>query len=578
MQWLSPSPRAKSDLTNPSNPLNISKKHPPALAASLPAGKKRINKKGNMMKFRLILTLCLLTLLVLPSHSVTQPRDSGKVYRVAILPFLIHSQENLDYLREGIHDILTSRITVEGRITILERTAVERILYEMRPMRLDEAVAKEVGTRAGADYIVLGSLTKIGNYISLDARLISVAEEKPPLGVYTQHKGLDDVMVKIGDFAQDIGYRILGRRAVAGRPTESRHPYLVQPRRETGRIGAEGLGFKKSQTFNFEIKGLDIGDVDGDKKNEVVLMDYHNLYIFKYDGERLTLFRKIEAGHQHNFLTLDVADVNRNGFAEIIVTSVIEDNLQSMIIEFEQGEFRTISRKAGWFFRVVEHPKEGPILLGRQMGSYGVMAGPIYRFVWKKKSYDRGAKMPLPGEVNLFGFTLGDIRGQGSLDTIVLDDFDLLKVLSHDGKFVWKSRESFGGTNNFYETQKKKEDVYRESPPPWRTYIPGRILVKDLDGDGLNEVIINRNNPSGLKMFDRIRSFDAGEIYSLVWEEDGLITNWRTRELKGYIADFQVKDADNDGSEDLLVALVGTTRGAIAGGEGSSQILFFKLF
>jgi len=32
------------------------------------------------------------------------------------------------------------------------------------------------------------------------------------------------------------------------------------------------------------------------------------------------------------FLTLDVADVNRNGVAEIIVTSVAEDNLRSFIL------------------------------------------------------------------------------------------------------------------------------------------------------------------------------------------------------------------------------------------------------
>ena len=163
------------------------------------------------MKLRhLLLILFLCFGFSLHSPSFAQTRDPGKVYRVAILPFLIHSQENLDYLREGIYDILASRITVEGRIEIIERSIVERALYEERPARLDEAVAQKIGTRVGADYIVLGSLTKIGTYISLDARLISITEEKPPLAVYTQHKGIDDVMVKIGDFAQDIGYKILG--------------------------------------------------------------------------------------------------------------------------------------------------------------------------------------------------------------------------------------------------------------------------------------------------------------------------------------------------------------------------------
>jgi hypothetical protein len=45
------------------------------------------------------------------------------------LPFLINSEENLDYLREGIYDILASRITLEGRIDVIDRSIVERALY-----------------------------------------------------------------------------------------------------------------------------------------------------------------------------------------------------------------------------------------------------------------------------------------------------------------------------------------------------------------------------------------------------------------------------------------------------------------
>ncbi len=527
------------------------------------------------MKFKLILILCLFSLFAFPFHSVAQPKEPGKVYKVAILPFIIHSQENLDYLREGINDILTSRITVEGRIIVIERTVVERILYEMRPMRLDEAVAKQVGTRAGADYVVLGSITKIGNYISLDAQLISITEDKPPLGAYTQHKGIDDVMTKIGDFAQDIGFRILGRRATVGRPSEPRHPYLIRPEREIGRVGSGELGFKKSQTFDFEIKGLDIGDVDGDKKNEVVAMDNHNIYVFKYDGEKLSLFRKIEIGYQHNFLTLDIADVNRNGVAEIIVTSVIEDNLQSFIIEYEQGEFRVITKKSGWFYRVLEHPKDGPVLMGQQMGSDGLFTGPIYQFIYKKKTFEKGPKMPFPKESKIFGLAMSDIRNIGTTDMIKLEDSERIRISSPDGKFEWRSRERFGGTDISYDTKKKADPVYRGSAPPWRVYIPGRILIKDLDGDGIREVIINKNY-SSTRMFERVRNFEVGEIYSLVWEDGSLTTKWKTREINGYIVDFQIKDADNDGNEDLVVAVVNPE--GVADRKGTSNILFFKLF
>jgi TolB-like protein len=537
------------------------------------------------MKFKAIVLCFFLTLiLTLPSPSITQTRDPNKVYKVAILPFMIYSQENLDYLREGIYDILISRITVDERITVIERSIVERALYEERPTRFDETAATKIGMRVGADYIVLGSLTKIGNYISLDARLISLTEEKPPLSVFTQHKGIDDVMVKIGDFAQDIGYKILGRRAMVGRPGQPRYP--SEPGRAIERYDRVGMDYKRSQTFGFEIKGLDIGDVDGDKKNEVVVMDDHNLYVFKYDGEKLSLFQKIEAGSQYNFLTLDVADVNRNGVAEIIVTAVVEDDVRSFILEYEQGKFRKITEKSNWFFRVLDHPKEGPLLMGQRRGSEGLPVGPIYKFVWQKKSFEKGPKILLPKETNvdpnIFSIALAAIRDKDKLDLITLDDLEHLRVVGPDGKKVWGGRESYGASNNFYDTTKKKEMAYRPgAAPPWRVFIPGRIVIKDLDRDGIPGVIVNKNMTSTTRMFDRIRSFDKGEIYNLVWDENTLVTSWKTREINGYITDFQVKDADNDGEEELVVAIIPREEGIIEGifsKKTRSNILFFKLF
>jgi TolB-like protein len=529
------------------------------------------------MKFKLILPWMLLAfLLILPSPSVTQTRDPDKVYKVAILPFMIHSQENLDYLREGINDIITSRITVEERVVVIERSIVENALYEEKPARLDEAAATKIGTRIGADYVVFGSITKVGDYISLDARLISIAEEKPPVTVFTQQKGIDDVMVKIGDFAQDIGYKILGRRTMAARPGEPRR----SSERGIERFERGSLDYKKSQTFGFEVKGLDIGDVDGDKKNELVVMDKNNLYVFKYDGEKMSLFKKIEAGDENNFLTLDVADLNRNGHAEIIVTSIVEDDLRSFILEYEEGRFKKIAENSNWFFRVLGYPKEGPILLGQRRGSDGLPVDPVYRMVWKKKSFEKGPKMPFPKGTGIFGVAAADIRGNGKTEFITVDKFDRLSILSEDGKIQWKSFDRFGGTDNYYDTKKKQYYDYRESWP-WRVYIPGRVLVKNLEGDGIPQIIVNKNEPTN-RLFGRAKSYENGEIYCLTWDDGDLVTSWKTRPIRSYIADYQVKDVDNDGNEELVIAVVGTedTGEGISGALSNkkiSNIYFFKL-
>jgi TolB-like protein len=538
--------------------------------------------KGSPMKLRSIvkgLLLCLvLILLLLPSASIwSQTKESQKVYKIAILPFLIHSQENLDYLRDGIYNILASRLSVEGRMIVIDQSLVERALYEERPMRLDEAVAAKIGMRAGADYIVLGSLTKVGDYISLDARVISVTEDKPPLGVFAQTKGIDDVMAKIGDFAQDIGYKILGRQATPGR---SGPGGIRKQDVRRGIYKIDRTAVKRSQILQFEVRGLGIGDVDGDGKNELVIIDPRTLHVFRYDGEKLTLFQKMEAPYQYEFLSLDVADVNRNGRAEIIVTAVINDEIRSLILEYEEGKFRKVSDRSEWFLRVINHPKDGPILLGQQRDSEGLPSGYIYRMVWKKDSFERGPRMPFPPETMVFSVGMGNIRGTGKTDLLFLTSSGYLNMCSEDGKVVWKGGERFGGTTTFYDTQKKKYDVYRTPiTVPYRVFIPGRIIVKKATGEEYSEVIINRNEFSA-SISERARIIDKAMVYGLFWNENRLSTDWESMEIRGYIADYQVKDVANTGEEDLVVAVVLPAEGGVSGmftKKIESVIQFFKL-
>jgi len=100
--------------------------------------------------------------------------------------------------------------------------------------------------------------------------------------------------------------------------------------------------------------------------------------------------------------------------------------------------------------------------------------------------------------------------------------------------------------------------------------------VRDLDGDGTNEVIVNKNQGAVGGLIGDVRVFEKGEIYDLVWDDNNFITNWKTREIAGYISDFQVRDVDNDGENELVVAVINPS--GILERKSTSNILFFKLF
>ena len=78
---------------------------------------------------------------------------------------------------------------------------------------------------------------------------------------------------------------------------------------------------------------------------------------------------------------------------------------------------------------------------------------------------------------------------------------------------------------------------------------------------------------------EKVKAYEKGEVYSLVWEENRLVPNWKTKEIKGYIADYQMKDAGNKGEEELVVALVLVEEGTagLLSRKDESTILFFKI-
>ena len=45
----------------------------------------------------------------------------------------------------------------------------------------------------------------------------------------------------------------------------------------------------------------------------------------------------------------------------------------------------------------------------------------------------------------------------------------------------------------------------------------------------------------------------------------GMVENWRTKKINGYVADYQFKDIDNDGENEVVLALVLSTGGSTEG-------------
>jgi TolB-like protein len=543
-------------------------------------------------------------------------------YTVTVLPFSTHSAENIDYLQDGIGNMLSSRIAVPGKIDVTAQNAVLQQMKKTKSKDLNLTDVYNIGKNLKSDYVVWGSITKIGSSISIDGKLVDINSSKSDVNIFAQSKNIDDVMPKINDFSQKIVAHILGTTPqqaapiissspagddkTASRPLPpgtSREAQIIAGMRTnkrgtlTSAINTEYInspepinrrGFWLSQQIPSKFTGMDIGDVNNDGSNEIVVIDSHNISIYKKSDNELMLLEKISGKSNLQYISVDVADINRSGVPEIIVTSLNNKTLDSFVLEYKDGKYQKIASGIRWFLRVIDTPSGVPLLLGQGYGMDKPFDTQIYEMVWKNGKYVNDQKMKIPVGLSVYGLTIADVSTGGGEKVIALDELDYLCIFektnkhlstvfgmgldfSSGGDVIWRSEEYYGGSNNLISSALKRrlEDDYEG-----RYYANLRILTFDTNNDGKKEIIIVKNISSTKRLFKNLNIFTASEIYNLEWDGLGMIENWRTKKINGYVTDYAFKDVDNDGKPEIVLALVLSTGASL---KNKSVIVVYEM-
>jgi len=171
--------------------------------------------------------------------------------KVLILPFEVYVPQDLQYLKKAIPEMLTSRLFSPDKIQVIESEVVEEELKNYQ--KLDRKVAEELGKKLSADYVIWGSVTVLGEVVSIDAQIMDLKGEKKPAQFFQEVKGLSEVIPQITRFArkskfyiegkeedfyrEDLSLAMAGPGFVPGRAHPERGyfgyaPYPVRPRTE----------------------------------------------------------------------------------------------------------------------------------------------------------------------------------------------------------------------------------------------------------------------------------------------------------------------------------------------------------
>lgn len=415
--------------------------------------------------FNILLTIFLLTFAVFIPASY-----AGEVKTIAVLPFKINAARDLTFLQEGIMDMLCSRLPWKGEVIVVEKELVKERVAELK-VSLNKEAALKIGKSLKADYVILGSVTVFGESVSIDAKILDVAKGEELITAFNQSKGMDEVIPTVNKFAQDINAKIMGRYArppvYAEAPEEGRAPMAMI--REKEYFTEE----KIAHIFNYrtQIIGLDVADVDGDGKNEVVFIDERTLYIYKLEGGKLVEFTKFGGSFRNKYLWLDVADTDHDGKAEIYVNNTFGEGLDSFALKWQNRQLVTLAKGQNWFFRVINFPDKGETLIGQKREMSAGFSPGIYILNHEGKGFRKGEKLNITRWANALNFTIGDITGQGKGELILLSSADRLELYNSDGEETWESDENYGGKPTYIDNTSGPGPVSRE-----RIFLPSRIF------------------------------------------------------------------------------------------------------
>lgn len=158
-----------------------------------------------MKKPLLKLFVILMAIFTLPAAAAAQG------VRVAVMPFQIYSEKDFTSLQKGVVDMMIARLAAPHQVTVIDPLATSLAKDQAGDLTGD-SLAMSVGTALKADFILQGSMTIVGESISIDAKMIDVKGMRPPLTVFKQARGMGELIPQLNLLATDIASQAFGRK------------------------------------------------------------------------------------------------------------------------------------------------------------------------------------------------------------------------------------------------------------------------------------------------------------------------------------------------------------------------------
>ena len=198
---------------------------------------------------------------------------------VLVLPFEINASQDLSYLRQDIPKTIQEYLQPEGAVFVaLDQKASDTFTEKIS----DIQAIRKMGLSAGADSVIWGSMTRIGNNISLDINMVESVGSTPPISVFEAGTGMENMRTVVKNAAEKLARHLFRRE-------------LVTQVQVTGNKRIEADAIQRV----IRVKPGDVlraGDISRDMKNIYKMGYFEDIRVESQeaDGGKIIIFRVAE--------------------------------------------------------------------------------------------------------------------------------------------------------------------------------------------------------------------------------------------------------------------------------------------
>ncbi|UIB00507.1 VCBS repeat-containing protein [Desulfovibrio desulfuricans] len=518
------------------------------------------------MKFAMRLTFSVCLLLV----AVAAGAASAAAKSAVVLPFVVNAPQSYAYLSKAVQATIQGRLDRPG---VLEARAGQN-------KAASQAEAQQALRSSGADNVIWGSVSVMGNDCTVVMNSVDKAGKtwsktaQAPVSELTTSVqkltsalsqevfGISSAMRTPGSTASGSPRGATANGDIVTNETGQQQVYLNPQFRYQG-AGAEDGSRLRTQRLGYNMVDMAVGDFNGDGKNEIAILSDHDLRIYSWPANgQLKLIGETVVSRSNNNFSMRAIDLNRDRSMALVVTTTEESSNRpySFIYSFKGNKFTTIADRIPYYVSVMRVPPTySPTLVGQGWDSLKLFAPGVRIMTKQDGKFTLGTRLDLPTGATVFNcvWLPAGKNGKGEQLVMLTDDERIKLFQGHGNTLVHTTMERYSGSATGMDHYKGMPGlgVDKAYQLPSKYYAPMRLIAADIGNTGDYTLLVNKPISTAAQFFDRYRFFPQGEVHALYWDGVGLGLKWKTRRIRGSVAEIDLADVNNDGILDLVVGL-----------------------